>query len=264
MRQRLLFWSCRPGGGFGRAAIKRHHGERQLRLLVPPWTAYIHGRHRPHCLANPVSKVQWWCGQGICEVEVRNSISRGGQMRISGEQDGKQKDGKSSPIFIVDEHVDSFLDLWCVLAAVDCLVVGCHFSYITAMFSPWFFFLFVCFLTNSHFAVFLKHPYYLLFSKQPHKCWLTQASHSTAVSQVSDHLLSYLTLFVAPLSSAGAARWACHSLKGTDDARSCWRAKQISALPWCRDCAITPPHPKLWPSVLCLTLCKLWMCEVGF
>lgn len=32
-------------------------------------------------------------------------------MRISGEQDGKQKDGKSSQSFIVDEHVDSFLDL---------------------------------------------------------------------------------------------------------------------------------------------------------
>lgn len=32
-------------------------------------------------------------------------------MRISGEHEGKQKDGKSSPIFIVDEHVDSFLDL---------------------------------------------------------------------------------------------------------------------------------------------------------
>lgn len=31
-------------------------------------------------------------------------------MRISGEQEGKQKDGKS-PIFIVDDHVDSFSDL---------------------------------------------------------------------------------------------------------------------------------------------------------
>lgn len=117
-----------------------------------------------------------------------------------------------------------------------------HHCYVLTLF---FLFLFVClFFDQQSLCLFLKHTYYLLFSKQPHKCWLTQASHSTAVSQVSDHLLSYLTLFVAPLSSAGAAWWACHSLKGTDDARSCWRAKQISALPWCRDCAITPPHPQ--------------------
>lgn len=95
LRQRLLFWPRRQGGRLGRDTVTRNHGEGQLRVLVPAGPAHPYGRHGPHRHANPLPALQRRRGQGVCEAEIGNPFSRGGQMRRAGGGDKDRKDGRS-------------------------------------------------------------------------------------------------------------------------------------------------------------------------
>lgn len=169
LRQRLLLRPSRPSGGFGRNTVKRHHGEGQLRLLVPTGPTHPHGRHRPHRHANPLPALQRRRGQGVCQAEIRDTIGRGGQMRRAGGR--REKDRKDRTLLRISHKAGNYLpytDLRCVLAAVDCLVAPCQSHRHTVTLTLWVFRL--IFRVPQTLPLFTE----LLYSTQAHRHRLTQ------------------------------------------------------------------------------------------
>ncbi len=138
------------------------------------WTT----RASPPCGSSPSAPTTTWprslWGWNQKPVRPRRADEESWRRREKDRKDGRSpnftiREGslvkscqKNRELLSVDGHVDSFLDLWCVLAAVDCLVAPCQAHRHTVTFTLW------VLLDKHSLSMFLKHSRYLPFCCTAH------------------------------------------------------------------------------------------------